>query len=41
MIKETISYVINRNESFKVGAKGNNENVLSYDAFEVIFKRKS
>lgn len=40
LIRETYEHLINKNESLKLAAKGD-QNVFEYESFEKIFKKKS
>jgi hypothetical protein len=40
MIKETVEYLISKNEGFRIAAKGD-QNIFEFEIFEKIFKKKS
>ena len=41
MVKETVDYLVQKNEGFKVAAKGSEQNIFEFETFEKIFKKKS
>jgi hypothetical protein len=40
MIRETVDYLMNKNEGFKISARGDH-NIFEFETFEKIFKKKS